>query len=304
MARQPTGAPAASSSTSPADPGGPVLVRRAHHAAAHDHAVGQVGHRAGLRARRDPEADRHRQVGGGAGALHQRRQLGSSSPRSPGGAGERHGVDESARVRADRLQPLGRGRGRHERHQRQSLGVAGRAQLGALVVGQVGHDQAAAPAAARALGVASPPRAARRWRRPSAPPAAAGDASAQSRSTSSGVTPAASARVAAAWITGPSASGSENGTPSSIRSAPASAAAAQHACDGLRRRGTRPSGTASARRARRAGEGRRHARSALTGPGPRRGPCRRGRRARARPARRRRGWPSATRARARARAPG
>ena len=57
------------------------------------------------------------------------------------------------------------------------------------------------------------------------------DASAQMSSTSSGVTPASSARVPAAWITGPSASGSENGTPSSIRSAPASAAAAQHALD-------------------------------------------------------------------------
>ena len=33
--------------------------------------------------------------------------------------------------------------------------------------------------------------------------------------------PAASARVAAAWITGPSARGSENGTPTSTRSAPA-----------------------------------------------------------------------------------
>ena len=42
-------------------------------------------------------------------------------------------------------------------------------------------------------------------------------------STPSSVAPAASARVAAAWITGPSASGSEKGTPSSIRSAPASA---------------------------------------------------------------------------------
>src|SRR5690348_9477660 len=42
-------------------------------------------------------------------------------------------------------------------------------------------------------------------------------------STAGTVTPPASARVAAAWITGPSASGSLNGTPSSIRSAPASA---------------------------------------------------------------------------------
>src|ERR1043165_2013075 len=39
------------------------------------------------------------------------------------------------------------------------------------------------------------------------------------------VVPFASARIAAAWITGPSAIGSENGTPSSIASAPASASA-------------------------------------------------------------------------------
>src|SRR4051794_16659002 len=39
------------------------------------------------------------------------------------------------------------------------------------------------------------------------------------------VAPSASARVPAAWMTGPSASGSENGTPSSTRSAPASAQA-------------------------------------------------------------------------------
>src|SRR5919202_754253 len=37
------------------------------------------------------------------------------------------------------------------------------------------------------------------------------------------VAPAASARVPAAWMTGPSARGSEKGTPSSTRSAPASA---------------------------------------------------------------------------------
>src|SRR3954464_8405148 len=44
-------------------------------------------------------------------------------------------------------------------------------------------------------------------------------------STAGTVAPAASARVPAAWITGPSASGSENGTPSSTRSAPWSAQA-------------------------------------------------------------------------------
>src|SRR5438874_5636228 len=42
-------------------------------------------------------------------------------------------------------------------------------------------------------------------------------------STPSTVAPSRRAAVPAAWITGPSASGSENGTPSSSRSAPASA---------------------------------------------------------------------------------
>ena len=39
------------------------------------------------------------------------------------------------------------------------------------------------------------------------------------------VVPRCSARCAAAWMTGPSAMGSENGTPSSMQSAPASARA-------------------------------------------------------------------------------
>src|SRR3954468_17862982 len=47
----------------------------------------------------------------------------------------------------------------------------------------------------------------------------------QMPSTSSSRTPFDSAAVAAAWITGPSASGSENGTPSSSTSPPATAAA-------------------------------------------------------------------------------
>ncbi len=42
-------------------------------------------------------------------------------------------------------------------------------------------------------------------------------------STCEAVIPFVSASVPAAWITGPSASGSENGIPTSIRSAPASA---------------------------------------------------------------------------------
>src|ERR671935_1359499 len=48
------------------------------------------------------------------------------------------------------------------------------------------------------------------------------------------VAPVASARVPAAWITGPSASGSENGTPSSITSAPASAQASPMAVEAFR----------------------------------------------------------------------
>ena len=45
---------------------------------------------------------------------------------------------------------------------------------------------------------------------------------AASASTSSGVTPAESAACVDCWTTGPSAMGSENGTPSSTMSAPAS----------------------------------------------------------------------------------
>ena len=45
-----------------------------------------------------------------------------------------------------------------------------------------------------------------------------------SSSTLARVTPAASARWVARWITGPSASGSENGMPSSMTSAPRRAA--------------------------------------------------------------------------------
>ena len=47
-------------------------------------------------------------------------------------------------------------------------------------------------------------------------------------STESSVAPARSAAVAAEWITGPSASGSENGTPSSITSAPAVRVGGEH----------------------------------------------------------------------------
>src|SRR5919199_4168803 len=57
------------------------------------------------------------------------------------------------------------------------------------------------------------------------------DSARATSSTDATVAPAASARVPAAWITGPSASGSENGTPNSTRSAPASAYASPIARD-------------------------------------------------------------------------
>jgi hypothetical protein len=58
-----------------------------------------------------------------------------------------------------------------------------------------------------------------------------GRTSLTSASTLSSVAPAASARVAAAWMTGPSASGSEYGTPSSMMSDPACATRGAPASD-------------------------------------------------------------------------
>ena len=58
-----------------------------------------------------------------------------------GGAGERHRVDEPARVGADGLEALSPRGGRHQRRERQAMRVAGGAELAGLVVREVRDDQ-------------------------------------------------------------------------------------------------------------------------------------------------------------------
>ena len=67
-------------------------------------------------------------------------------------------------------------------------------------------------------------------------------------STRASFTPAFSARLPAAWMIGPSAIGSVNGMPISIRSAPAAGMPRSSAMRGRRRPGPRLPGTGSARR--------------------------------------------------------
>ena len=71
-------------------------------------------------------------------------------------------------------------------------------------------------------------------RRPSGTTGRRAASRSQVASTDSSVAPPASARVPAAWITGPSASGSEYGTPSSTRSAPRFGVGGRHGIGGLR----------------------------------------------------------------------
>ena len=80
-------------------------------------------------------------------------------------------------------------------------------------------------------------------------PACATASASQTPRTASVVAPAFSAAVPAAWITGPSASGSENGTPSSTRSRAAVGVGQRRSPSRPRCPGSRPSGRASAPRA-------------------------------------------------------
>ena len=88
--------------------------------------------------------------------------------------------------------------------------IAGLEHLRRLAERQVGHDQPATPAA-RERARRTPPRPGRRpcSRSTSAPPERSRDSARATSSTPATFAPAASARVPAAWITGPSASGSE-----------------------------------------------------------------------------------------------
>ena len=142
-----------------------------------------------------------------------------------GGPHGRDDVDEAAGDGADPAQALGRGRRRDQRHQRQPGGGERLADLLRLAERQVGDDRPGGPGRDRAAR-RTPRRRRGRGpcsRRPSGRPAAARRPTGRSRAPLRRWRRASSAAVAAAWIVGPSASGSEKGTPSSIRSAPASA---------------------------------------------------------------------------------
>ena len=84
-----------------------ALAGRAHDPAAHDHAVGQVGHPRRLlapwRCRSPPPPGRRCAARTRSDGL--RRGPPAAALALAGGAGERHGVDEPARVRPDRAAP-------------------------------------------------------------------------------------------------------------------------------------------------------------------------------------------------------
>ena len=141
-----------------------------------------------------------------------------------GRADGRDDVDEAAGDAQISPPPLGRGRRRHQRHQGQPGRGERLADLLRLVERQVGDDRARG-ARRRPRSAANPRR--RRGRdhvrvdhQHDRHPLGDRRADLQRRLERRS---ASSAAVAAAWIVGPSASGSEKGTPSSIRSAPASA---------------------------------------------------------------------------------
>ena len=174
----------------------------------------------------DPEPDRDRAPARrpATAATSSARPSGSSS-RSPVDAGVGDHVDEALGLarRSARRRSGGRRR-RDQRDQREPGGASALADLAALLERQVGDDRA------RRAGVGEQPREPRRPARQDHVRVdhrhhrdAARRSARRSSSTRLERRAAASARVAAAWITGPSASGSENGTPELDRSAPASA---------------------------------------------------------------------------------
>ena len=209
--------------------GGIVGLRgRAHEPAADDHAVGarRARRRPPARASRCRSRPRRARRACALDALEDRRGRRPRRAALAGRADDRDGVDEAARAASpiarqalvgrrrrderderdavrrrrpprSRRPPRAAGRARSARWRRRRRSAAANAS-GAAREDEVGvahdHDRQA-------------PRAAR----------------ARRSSTPSTVAPARSAAVPAAWMTGPSASGSENGMPSSTRSAPPSA---------------------------------------------------------------------------------
>ena len=139
-------------------------------------------------------------------------------------AGHRDGVEEAARALADRAPGARRCRRRDQRHEREPGGVAGGAQRRrpprAAGRGRSGRSRRRSAASARSARRRARGRGSRSS---SARPGAARRAPRDRRARRRPSRRRAAPRVPAAWITGPSASGSENGTPSSTRSAPPSA---------------------------------------------------------------------------------
>ena len=147
-----------------------------------------------------------------------------------GHALQRHVVHVAAGQAADLLHArVGRGR-RQQEDQVQAVRPAGRRRRPRI-------PRAGSPPPARRRRRPRPPARRRRprrgagrsappgWHSPSAPPACSRRRARKLRTTSSTCArpmPRASARSEAFWITGPSAIGSENGTPSSMMSAPPS----------------------------------------------------------------------------------
>ena len=172
----------------------------------------------------DPEADRDRDLRLRLGRGDQLGQLRRQLVPLAGGADGGDDVDEARarrrRCAARRSGERGRGDQRHQRQARRRR--ARRAIVLGLLERQVGDDRAGGPGRrGRPANSAAPPGRGPCSRRPSARPARGRRPTRRPPSAVSSVAPASSAAVAAAWIIGPSASGSENGTPSSIRSAPA-----------------------------------------------------------------------------------
>ena len=153
----------------------------------------------------------------------------TTSPSSGGSAGafagdarDRHDVDEPARGLRDPPHVVGRSGRRDQRDQRDARRRRRpRATRAASAAGMSGTISPETPRSASWSDRRARSRArAAGSRNTSAPPGRrpASGAATSSRTRSS-VAPPSSARCPAAWIAGPSASGSENGTPSSTRSA-------------------------------------------------------------------------------------
>ncbi len=182
----------------------------------------------------DAEADADRHADSAADARQHRRHAGGvevrrrrSRPSATRSRRSRWPAAPPARMRSSV-------RGRREQEDQVEPAAAQRGGKGLAFLGRVVDDQHAVDAGGAAASTKAPVR--RRadrsvrsgWRNPSAPPACRSLPRRNSRtmaSTCAMPMPRASARSDAFWITGPSAIGSENGTPSSMMSAPPSASA-------------------------------------------------------------------------------